>query len=151
MRLETQDHPESQELEDPKARGVRRERLAPLEPRDPPVQRDPLGMTVQRATRVRLDSLEILAHPVSLVLLALTESLERREKMVNQANQDLQDHQVKPAPLDHLAREDLRERLVQRAGKGRRALRERLELRVPQVKPDQSDPKDLPENLVPKV
>lgn len=148
VRLETQDLPESLELGDPKARGVRREKPALPEPLVPLVLRDPPEMTVQRVTPVLSASLEILALLESLVLLARTESLARRERMVKPDNQDRRDHREKLAPQDPPAREDLQELLVRRADKERRAPRERLEQRVLQVKPDQSDPRDPPESPV---
>lgn len=79
------------------------------------------------------------------------ENQERKERMERLANRDLQVHQEKPAHLDHLAREDLRGLLVQRAGKERRALRVSQVWRVQQVKQDQLAPRDLQENLVQRV
>lgn len=71
--------------------------------------------------------------------------------MENLDNLDHPDHQEKPAPLDPPEREDLRELLERRADKERRAPRVRLDLKAPQVKPDQSDPRDLQESPVPRV
>lgn len=151
VRLETQDHPERLELGVLKAREERKERLAPLELLDLLVPKDPLEMTVQRATLVLLDSLETLVLLESQELLALMENQERRERMVRPVSRDLQVHQEKLAHLDHLAREDLRGLLVQRAGKERRALRVRQVPRVHQAKQDQLAPRDLQESPVQRV
>lgn len=113
--------------------------------------KDLLEMTVQRATLVLLDSPETLALLESRELVALMENQERRERMVRAVSRDLQAHQEKPARLDHLAREDLRGLLVQRAGKERRARRVRQVPRAQQVKQDRSDPRDLQESLVRRV
>lgn len=75
------------------------------------------------------------------------EKQERRERMESPVSRDLQAHQERLDHPDHLAREDPRELLEQRAGKERRALRAKLALRVQQVKPDQSDLRDLQESL----
>ncbi|KAA8580958.1 hypothetical protein FQN60_013916 [Etheostoma spectabile] len=150
-RPETQDHPERLELGDLKAKEERKERLDPLELLDLLVLKDPLEMTVQRATLVLLDSLETLVLLVSQVLLALMENQERRERMGKLVSRVLQVHQEKLAHRDHLAREDLRGLLVQRADKERRALRVRQVPRVQQEKRDQLDPRDLQESLVQRV
>lgn len=66
--------------------------------------------------------------------------------MESLVSRDHQAHQEKLDHPDHLAREDPRELLEQRAGKERRALRVKPALRVQQVKLDQSDLKDLQES-----
>lgn len=151
VRLETRDPLESLELGDLKARGERRARPDPLELPDLLVLKDPPEMTVQRVTLVLSDSLETPALLESPVSLALTENRERRERMVKPVSRDHRVLLEKPAHLDHLAREDLQAPPVQRAGKERRALRARLELRVRQVKQDQWAPRDHPESPVQRV
>jgi len=151
VKLETQDHLESLELGDLKAREEKKERLAPLVLPDLLVPKDPPEMMVQRATLVLSVFLETLVHLESQVLLAQMEKQERRERMVRLVNRDHRVHQEKLVHLAHLARGDLRGLLVQRAGKERKALRVRPVPRVQQVKQDQLGPRDLQESLVQRV
>jgi len=151
VRLGTQDHQESLEPGVLKAREARKEKQDPLELLGLLVPKDPLEMMVQRATLVLLDSPETLVLLESQVLLELMENQERREKMVRPVSRDHQVHQGKLVHLDLLAREDLQELPVQKAGKERRAQRVKLVQRVHQVKRGLLAHRDLQESLVQKV
>lgn len=141
VRLETLDPLENLALEGLKEREVTRERRGHLELQGPRGPKGPLEMTDPRETLDQLVSQEILVLPVSPVLRVLTEAREKREKMANLVKLVPLVHLERQAHLDHLAREDLQEPRVQRAGKERRAPRVRLELRDHQVKRAPSGPR----------
>lgn len=128
-RLATQDRLESLVSEAPEERLVRREKPAHQGLLDHPAVADPLEMTVPRVTLVLLASQEILAHLVSLVLLALMVYQVTKEMMERPGNLALQVHPVKLEYQDLPANGDLLDKRVRKANKEKRDPREKPEQR----------------------
>jgi len=150
-RLETLDHLESPALEVLKESEGIRESQGRLDLLAPPEPRGPLERTGPRATLVQLVSLGTRDPPESLVLLVPMVEPERKERTVKLASLAPLVHRERPAHLDPLEREDLREPPEQRADKERRAPRVRLELRGLLVRPALSGPRGRPGSLVQRV